>query len=342
MQSPRSAPRWRPTGARRTGAKAMPRRKSFTRRLIQHLLLISLARTVLTAFGRGRAWDEWDQRTLDSPQTAEPRKHTRRFVQTVSFSALFFAGLALSAGAGNGVRTLLDDGASPTAGATGPTGPTGATGVVAPASQPAVRVVQAQPQPAPAARPTAAAAPARVAVKAATAVVSRPQASSPVAVTKKAAISKTRLARPSTTRKTRPHAAPKLQAAPKAPPLAPEPSAFPAARVGLNRAAPDPPPPAAGLKVVFARQLVSSSRAAHVDWALVLATLRAEGNNGRAPASTSGLRTLAFKLSGFGAQANGWAAALAYSSDTTVADRVVALRHYSRAVGLPSLVSGLL
>ena len=56
----------------------MPRRKSLTRRLIQHLLLISLARTVLTAFGRGRAWDEWDVRKLDSPQTAEPRKHTRR------------------------------------------------------------------------------------------------------------------------------------------------------------------------------------------------------------------------------------------------------------------------
>jgi len=112
--------------------------------------------------------------------------------------------------------------------------------------------------------------------------------------------------------------------------------------VWLNRAAPDPTPPAARLKLAFARQLVTSSRAAHVDWALVLATLRAEGNNGRAPASTSGLRTLAFKLSGFGAQNNGWAAALSYSSDTAVADRVVALRHYYRAVGLASLVDGLL
>ena len=90
----------------------MPRRKSLTRRLIQHLLLISLARTILTAVGRGRAWDEWDERKLDSPQPTEPRKHKRRFVQTLSFSALFFAGLALSAGAGNGVRTLLDDGAA--------------------------------------------------------------------------------------------------------------------------------------------------------------------------------------------------------------------------------------
>jgi hypothetical protein len=37
-----------------------------------------------------------------------------------------------------------------------------------------------------------------------------------------------------------------------------------------------------------------------------------------------------------------WAAALAYSSNPTVADRVVALRHYYRAVGLASLVHGLL
>ena len=89
----------------------MPRRKSLTRRFLQHLLLISLARTILTAIGRGRAWDEWDERKLEE-QAAEPRKFQRRFAQTFSFSALFFAGLALSAGAGNGVRTLLDEGTS--------------------------------------------------------------------------------------------------------------------------------------------------------------------------------------------------------------------------------------
>jgi hypothetical protein len=112
--------------------------------------------------------------------------------------------------------------------------------------------------------------------------------------------------------------------------------------VWLNRAAPDPTPPAARLKLSFARELVRYSRAAHVDWALVLATLRAQGDNTRVPASANGLRTLAFKLSGFGGRANAWAAALAYSSDTSVADRVVALRHYYRAVGLASLVNGLL
>ena len=171
----------------------MPRRKSLTRRFLQHLLLISLARTILTAIGRGRAWDDWDERKLEE-QAAEPRKFQRRFAQTLSFSALFFAGLALSAGAGNGVRTLLEaDGtSSPSAagatGVSGPTGPTGTTGVtgVTPASQPAVRVVMAQPQAAPD-RPTAAPT-ARVATKAATAVASRPLASPAASSPKKVAV----------------------------------------------------------------------------------------------------------------------------------------------------------
>jgi hypothetical protein len=321
----------------------MPRRKSLTRRFLQHLLLISLARTILTAIGRGRAWDEWDERKVEL-EPVQPRKFQRRFAQTLSFSAIFFAGLALSAGAGNTLRSALEaDGSNPVAatGASGPSGPTGATGVTE-ASQPAVRVVMAEPQAAPA-RPTVVAAPARVAAKAANAVVSRPVAS-PAAASKKATIVKTRVARPSQTNQAKPQAARKHKApaAPKAPALDPEVAGFPSATVWLNRAAPDPTPPAARLKLGFARQLVTFSRAAHVDWALVLATLRAEGHNGRVPAGASGLRTLALKLASFGGRANPWAATLAYSSDTSVADRVVALRQYYRAVGLASLVNGLL
>jgi hypothetical protein len=204
--------------------------------------------------------------------------------------------------------------------------------------------VVAQAPAAPVVRPTATPT-ARVAAKSATAVVSRPLASATVAPSKKAAIVKTKVARPSRTVNARPHASTKKHqapAAPKAPPLDPEAAAFPAATVWLNRAAPDPTPPAARLKLSFARQLVTFSRAAHVDWALVLATLRAEGYNGRTPAGPAALHTLAFKLAGFGGQANPWAASLAYSSDTSLADRVVALRHYYRAVGLSSLVNGLL
>jgi hypothetical protein len=117
---------------------------------------------------------------------------------------------------------------------------------------------------------------------------------------------------------------------------------FSASTVWLNRAAPDPTPPAARLKLEFARDLVRYSRKAHVDWALVLATLRAEGNNGRAPAGKQALSTLASRLASLRQGQSMWAAALAYSSNPTVADRVVALRHYYRAVGLASLVHGLL
>jgi hypothetical protein len=329
-----------------------------TRRFLQHLLLISLARTILTVIGRGRAWDEWDEGKLVEP--AQQRSHRSRFVQTLSFGVLFVAGLAFSAGAGNTVQSLLDNGEAVPAssGASGPSGPTGVSGVTdavktaqaAPATPAApaapARVAQAQAAAAPA-RPVAAPAPARVAVQSAAPVVSRPVVSSPAAATKKAAVATTRAARPSRAVQAKPQAGPRHKtsgpkAQPKAPPLDPEVHSFPGATVWLNRAAPDPTPPAARLKLSFARELVAYSRHAHVDWALVLATLRAEGRNGRTPAGRAELRGLASRLAATGGRANPWAAALAYSSDTSLADRVVALRHYYRAVGLPALVSGLL
>jgi hypothetical protein len=328
----------------------MPHRKSLTRRFLQHFLLISLARTILTVLGRGRAWDEWDERGREV-QPAQQRSFSRRFAQTLSFSALFFAGLALSAGAGNGVRSLLDQGGtSPSAlgatGATGPTGPTGATGVAAPTRTAAgvqqTRGIQAHEQVAPS-RPvvSALAAPSRVAVVSGRVThASLRAATGPAAAPKRTAIAKVHSARPATTR-VRPHHQ-TAKVAPKAPALDPEVKGFPASTVWLNRAAPDPTPPAARLQLRFARDLVAYSRAAHVDWALVLATLRAEGRNDRAPAGRPELRALAFRLSVLGARSNPWAAALAYSSDTSLADRTVALRHYYRAVGLASLVGGLL
>jgi hypothetical protein len=330
----------------------MPRRKSLTRRFLHHLLLISLARTILTVLGRGRAWDEWDEGVVE-PQPARPRK--RRFVQALSFSALFFAGLALSAGAGNGVRSLLEeDGTTPPAtGATGATGPTGPTGVKEPAAAEQTMHVAVARQAVPE-RPVASAA-ATVVVKRAV-LSSRPTHASLTVTaatqpTKKTAIAtRPRAARPSLAPRTRPsskvtHRAPKShrtsQPAAKPPALDPEVKDYPASTVWLNQAAPDPTPPAARLRLGFARDLVAFSRQAHVDWALVLATLRASGHNGRVPAGSAATRKLAFRLSGLGGRANPWAAALAYSSDTALADRVVALRHYYRAVGLASLVRGL-
>ena len=104
----------------------MPRRKSLTRRFLHHLLLLSLARAILTVLGRGRAWDEWNERGVDpEPEPAQPRRFKCRFVQALSFSALFFAGLALSAGAGNGVRSLLEEDAAAPSAAQGASGATG-------------------------------------------------------------------------------------------------------------------------------------------------------------------------------------------------------------------------
>jgi hypothetical protein len=325
----------------------MPRRNSLTRRFLHHLLLLSLARCILTVLGRGRAWDEWDERGETEPQPVAKRSFQRRFVHAMSFSLLFFAGLALSAGAGNGVRSMLAaDETTPVAaqaetGSTGATGPTGPTGQAGPSVQ--AGQVDAGEQAAPAA--TAEPAPAPTALRTAV-LTSRPSHASPVtaaAEPKKAAVSTTHVARPGAKR-TRPHVnrkhkAPKPE---KAPALDPEVSAAAGATVWLNRSAPDPTPPAARLQLAFARELVAYSRQAHVDWALVLATLRADGHNGRVPANRATLQRLAFRLGALGGRANGWAAVLSYSSNTSVADRVVALRDYYRAVGLASLVRGLL
>jgi hypothetical protein len=313
----------------------MPRRKSLTRRFLQHL--------------PGRRYDDWDEAKLVEP--ALERSHKSRFAQTVTFGAVFFAGLALSAGAGNGVRTLFEDDTSTPAaqGASGASGPTGATSVpstrTAFATQSA-RTAVAREQAAPS-RPvvTASSAASRTAVASSAPARStlRPVVA-PTATKERTAVARTHTARPARTHARPHHKAPARREVPKAPPppLDPEVHSFSASTVWLNRAAPDPTPPAARLKLEFARDLVRYSRKAHVDWALVLATLRAEGNNGRAPAGQQALRTLASRLASLRQGQSMWAAALAYSSNPTVADRVVALRHYYRAVGLASLVHGLL
>jgi hypothetical protein len=313
----------------------MPRRNSLTRRL----LLI------------GRGWDEWDRTPLPKQQTqqtqaaASKQRSGRRFATTLSFCALFFAGLALSAGAGNSVRGLLQS-SSPdaTSSSSLETTMTAADalptqhvqGVVHTAGlQSAVHATAAQVQ-----------APQQVrAVHATSAVRSTASSATATASAKTQQTRGTAGAR-SVTRGVAGRQAKKPRTAPAGRPEKTQPldaeGTVPGATVWLYQAAPDPTPPAARLRLSFARQLVAQSRAAHVDWALVLAVLRAKGQTGRAPASVAQLHSLSFKLASVGGRANGWAAALAYSSQAPFADRVVALRHYYRAVGMPSLVYGLL
>ena len=286
----------------------------------------------------GRGWDEWDRRSEPAAkaQPAAKRSTTRRFGTALSFCALFFAGLALSAGAGNGVRALLDNGSSQQAGAgatgaTGATGPTGATGASGPAPLvTAQKLVHAQ-------------------VKTAHGLSVSPSAAPAAQRTVKPSSAHRFAAKPAQARHVRrvkaakapAHHSTKAHKPAKKQPLDGE-ADLPGATVWLYRAAPDPTPPAARLRMGFARELVADSRQAHVDWALALAVLRAGGHTGRVPATSSETKALTLRLSSLGGSKNGWAAALSYSSDTSFADHVVALRHYYRAVGMASLVYGLL
>lgn len=126
-----------------------------------------------------------------------------------------------------------------------------------------------------------------------------------------------------------------------APSLDPEGSSAAAATIWLHRTLPDPTPPAKRLSREFARQLKSVARANRVSWTLVLGVLRAQGHQGRVPAGTRKLRSLAGRLSALGAGKNPWAAVLAFSGRTAFADRAVALARYNRAVRLRALVTGL-
>jgi hypothetical protein len=111
--------------------------------------------------------------------------------------------------------------------------------------------------------------------------------------------------------------------------------------VWLNRALPDPTPPAKRLRGAFATNLMQHSKAAGADWALVLGVLRASGESGSKPATAQELTRLASRLSALGAEKDAWGAVLALDGHTAFADRAIALANYNRAIGLWALVHGL-
>ena len=128
----------------------------------------------------------------------------------------------------------------------------------------------------------------------------------------------------------------------KQPALDPEAGALgSAATVWLHRTLPDPTPPARRLAPAFARELAEEARRARVDWALVLAELRAEGDYGRRPAGRAELRQVAKRLHALVQGSGEWEAFLAMSGRTAFADRAMALTRLHRAVGLRALVTGL-
>jgi hypothetical protein len=130
---------------------------------------------------------------------------------------------------------------------------------------------------------------------------------------------------------------------PSKPAPAPEIEGPPAsATIWLNRALPDPTPPALRLSRAFAKQLRASAKGHGIDWALELAIVRAKGGTGHWPASRHALASLSSRLATIGKHANGeWSSALSLAGSAGFADRVQALARYDRAVGLGALVRGL-
>ena len=340
----------------------MPRRNSWTRRFLHHLFVLSFASSMLAAVGRvrnRRAWDEWDENWTwkdepaaePPPAPAPPQSRRRRLAATLTFATLFFAGAALSAGAGDQVRSLLERDGDSTAAAVDPsatdtnaetttdqtTTTTETTAPQTPEQPPATTETTAPPadssDPASTGQddgdgpvgPNETAphvAPSPGDESAAPSPADGMDTAGPAATPRRHA----KVHRHKAHRRLKPQA-PEIEGA--------------GAVVWLNRALPDPTPPSSRLQLAFANELVATSRHAHVDWAFVLGVLRARGSFGSVPASVRGLRSVEARLSAAGAKGNMWAAALAFSGQMSFADRAVALAHLYRAIGLDALVQGL-
>jgi hypothetical protein len=315
--------------------------------------------SLISRLRHGRAWDEWDAsgdaetEQVAAAQAAAKRSGARRVAVTLTFAALFVAGAAFSATAGDQVRSMLEDSAVTGAAATDATttdataDPTTSTSTdPAPAADPADGGGATVSTPTPTdggdtATPPADTTPAVPPAASATAQAAVQQAASGSASNAAQA--------DASTSSSQPVAAPSAPAPKAATPAKAEKKPAPvdlegagSSVVWLNRAMPDPTPPAMRLKPLFARNLLGAARTNRVSWALLLGVLRAQGHNGAAPASLPALRTLAGDLAREGVQrGTPWAATFAVSGQTSFADRAVALSHYYRAVGLPALVRGL-
>jgi transglycosylase-like protein with SLT domain len=104
---------------------------------------------------------------------------------------------------------------------------------------------------------------------------------------------------------------------------------------------PDPLPHASRLDRDFARSLAKISRENEVDWATVLAVLRARGDNGETPTAPDEVRTVARRLSRAEGKDRGRGLVRRVFRDPGLGQQVRALTRYNRAVGLPGLVKGL-
>jgi hypothetical protein len=306
----------------------------------------------------------------ESPQP-RARSAKRRAATTLTFTALFFSGAALTAVAGDKLSQLSAEDAASMQATT--TDESIAAAPAPDASAPALGPKPAPTEPAPDAAPAPDAEPVPDAAPAADPAPSTDSAPAEPASTGDGGLPGSDTAAGSDPA---PEAAPAANPAPAAdaaPAPAPSPSpshprtrarrttptkvvllpvvkraptpeieGSPAgATVWLNSPLTDPTPPAKRLSPAFSRRLAATAQGAGLDWALLLGVLRAKGATGRSPADAITLRKLANRLSDLHTDRSGWATALAYAGSASFADHALALARYDRAVGLKGLVHGL-
>lgn len=108
----------------------------------------------------------------------------------------------------------------------------------------------------------------------------------------------------------------------------------------LSRPEPVETPAALRVSRSFAESLIAAARRSHADWAVVFGILRAKGEDGPAPASPAGLRAMAVAAAGVRAETNSLSSTLVVG-DEELAEHAAALARYAKAVGVDTLVGGL-
>ena len=109
----------------------------------------------------------------------------------------------------------------------------------------------------------------------------------------------------------------------------------------INEPLPDPTPASLRLTPEFAQQLQQASSAEGLDWAFLLAVLRAEHPDGSGQVALTSLQQEAAVLGPLHVDTGDRAAVFAYKHDALFDRRVLVLEHYYEALGLQTLVDGL-
>jgi hypothetical protein len=355
----------------------MPHPRLRVRRLLVRalfLLVIGWALAIVRSVRSSHGWDDWSDDAVsdeppgrldpdqgDGPESASEEKAAarsrpfrgHRLATSAAFVMLFFAGAAFTAGAGDQLVQAVEGDASAcleTAKATGEDPAELCAAGEAEAAEPAAApeaAPETSPEAAPEAAPEAseaveAAAPDPLATPAPALVEEDlgPVKAPTPAVDATSVEEAPEVTRPAPLKRSSRHwVVRRAKASPAVAPHVEDEGG--ASTVWLNRALPDPTPPAKRLSPRFAKQLKQAARAHGVHWALVLAVLRAEGARGAKPATAQELDALAKGLRQHGAPKHNWNAVLAISGRTGFADRAVALANFNRAVGLNGLVKGL-